>query len=72
MPITTVRRIMQVGGSKTVALPPGWMEAADLNLGDQVRVVADGAVLIMPIGMRLGLEQVQALVEIANRTTTKK
>ncbi len=63
---------MQLGGSKTVALPPGWLAASDLDLGDQVLLLADGAVLIVPKGQRLEMKQMQRLVSIANREAAKK
>jgi antitoxin component of MazEF toxin-antitoxin module len=71
MPFASVRKIMQVGGSKTVALPPSWLEAFNLRLGDELLVVADGIVLIVPPGQRVRCKQVEALAQIANRKATK-
>ncbi len=72
MPVVSLRKIMQLGGSKTIALPPGWLAACNLDLGDQALLIADGAVLIVPKGQRLEMKQVQRLVDIANREATKK
>ena len=40
MPFESVRKIMQVGGSKTVALPPSWLRALGLGLGDDLLVLS--------------------------------
>jgi antitoxin component of MazEF toxin-antitoxin module len=71
MPFVSSRRIIQVGGSKTVAVPPAWLDACELDLGDKVLLVADGAVLIVPPGMRLTSKQLEPLIEIVNRSAAK-
>ena len=62
---------MQVGGSKTVALPPAWLDAFGLRLGDDVLVLADGALLVVPPGQRVQVKQLQTLADIANRRANK-
>jgi antitoxin component of MazEF toxin-antitoxin module len=62
---------MRVGGSKTVALPPPWLEALNLGLGDKLLVLADGALLVVPPGQRVQVKQLQTLVDIANRRAAK-
>ncbi len=71
MPFASVRKIMQVGGSKTVALPPYWLEAFNLRLGDELLVLADGIVLVVPPGERVQPKQLQVLAQIANRRASK-
>jgi len=71
MPFVSVRKILQVGGSKTVALPPPWLEAFGLGLGDELLVLADGALVVMPLGQRVQVKQLQTLADIANKRATK-
>ncbi|MGA2628226.1 MAG: hypothetical protein ABSF63_14335 [Candidatus Bathyarchaeia archaeon] len=71
MPFASVRKIMQVGGSKTAALPPPWLEAFGLGLGDEVLLLADGALLVVAPGQRVQVKQLQTLADIANRRATK-
>jgi antitoxin component of MazEF toxin-antitoxin module len=71
MPFASIRKIMQVGGSKTVALPPPWLEALNLGLGDELLVLADGALLVVPPGQRVQVKQLQTLADIANRRVAK-
>ena len=47
---------MAVGGSRVVALPPDWLAALGLDLGDAVDVIYDSIVLVKPQSMRLDLE----------------
>jgi antitoxin component of MazEF toxin-antitoxin module len=67
MPVVAVRKVLSAGNSRVVTLPPGWLDAAGLALGDDVLVIADGAVLIVPQGMRVERSQIDTLVEVANR-----
>lgn len=53
MPACSRRRIMAVGGSKVVAMPPDWLAAFELHLGDTVEVIYDSVVLIKPQEMRI-------------------
>ena len=71
MPIRTKRRIIAVGGSKSVSLPPCWLDAADLDLGDEVTMVADGVVLIAVKGTRIDAKHLAPLVQIINRGASK-
>jgi antitoxin component of MazEF toxin-antitoxin module len=71
MPFASIRKIIQVGGSKTVALPPPWLEALNLGLGDELLVLADGALLVVPPGQRVQVKQLQTLADIANRRASK-
>jgi antitoxin component of MazEF toxin-antitoxin module len=71
MPIASVRKIIQVGGSRSVSIPPDWLDAAGLDLGDQILLVADGVILIAPKGIKLQPKQLEPLIEIVNRRGVK-
>jgi antitoxin component of MazEF toxin-antitoxin module len=53
MPAVSKRKVLKVGGSRTVALPPQWLDAFNLTIGNEVEVVYDSIVLIRPAGMKL-------------------
>ena len=55
-----------------MSLPPCWLDACELGLGDQVLLVADGAVLIVPPGVRLTSKQLEPLVTIVNKRYESK
>jgi antitoxin component of MazEF toxin-antitoxin module len=71
MPIVSFRKIIRTGGSRTVALPPAWLNALDLKLGSVLLMVADGVILITPPGMKLQPKQLDPLIEVINRSATK-
>ena len=64
MPIISERKIIQVGGSRSVSLPPGWLNAAGLDLGDEIVLVADGVILIAARGTKLRPKQLRPLIHI--------
>jgi hypothetical protein len=41
------RKIINLNGSKVVALPPDWLRASHLGCGDSVEVVSDGPLVII-------------------------
>ena len=51
MPAKTERKILKVGPSKAVALPPDWLRALNLRLGDTIEVLYNFIVLIKPKGV---------------------
>jgi len=53
---TLPRKIIRQGTSKVVALPPDWLRAFGLDLGDEVDVVYDGVVIVKPQGLQLDPE----------------
>ena len=67
MPIVNMRKVIQAGGSKAVALPPAWLRALNLDLGSDLLLVADGAILIVPQNMRLQSKSLEHLVQVVNR-----
>jgi antitoxin component of MazEF toxin-antitoxin module len=58
MPLRLERKILDVGGSKSVAIPPGWLAAYNLTSGDKVDVLVDSVVIVKPKGLHLDLELV--------------
>lgn len=56
MPAKMVRKILQSGGSKVTALPPNWLRAFGIKVGDDVEVIYNSIVLIKPQGVKLDLE----------------
>jgi len=45
-PAKTERKVIRVGGSHAVALPPHWLCAFNLKVGDAVDVIYDNVVII--------------------------
>ena len=64
MPAKTTRKLVKVGGSKAVALPPDWLRALKLELGDVLEVFYDSVVLIKPKGMKLSTEFLKRELDI--------
>ena len=56
MPALSQRRILSVGGSKAVALPPAWLAALGLDIGDDVIILYDSIVMIKPKGLKVSRE----------------
>ena len=48
MPMKQKRRIIQLGRSRVIALPKGWLEYRDLKKGDEVEIVIDEELTIRP------------------------
>jgi len=46
MPTLDEKKLMKVGSSTVVAMPPGWLRYHGLTAGDTVEVIADGKVII--------------------------
>jgi antitoxin component of MazEF toxin-antitoxin module len=53
MPAVSKRKVLKVGGSKTVALPPQWLNAFKLDIGNEVELIYNSVVLIKPAGIKL-------------------
>lgn len=68
----TTRKILRVGGSKTVAMPPDWLRALELDLGDLVEVVYDSIVLVMPKTQELDLDFVIRELKLLGAHRRKK
>jgi len=56
MPAKIVRKVLRSGDSKVTALPPDWMRAFGINIGDTVEVLYDFVVLIKPKNLKLDPE----------------
>ena len=55
-PAKTERKVIRVGGSQAVALPPHWLCAFNLKVGDTVEVIYDSVVVIKPKKAKLDTE----------------
>jgi antitoxin component of MazEF toxin-antitoxin module len=49
MPHEEIRKILKVGNSLAVTLPQDWAKYFQLSQGDEVKVVSNGSVLIVPL-----------------------
>jgi antitoxin component of MazEF toxin-antitoxin module len=48
MPHEETRKIIRVGNSLAVTMPKDWVQYFQLNQGDEVKVVSNGSIVIMP------------------------
>jgi len=55
-PAKTERKVIRVGGSQAVALPPHWLCAFNLKVGDVVDVIYDSVVIVKPKRAKLDPE----------------
>ena len=55
-PAKTERKVIRVGGSQAVALPPHWLCAFNLKVGDVLDIIYDNVVIIKPKRAKLDPE----------------
>jgi len=55
-PAKTERKVIRVGGSQAVALPPHWLCAFNLKVGDVLDIIYDSVVIIKPKRAKLDPE----------------
>ena len=53
MPAKIDRKVLRSGDSKVTALPPDWLRAFNINIGDTVEILYDFVILIKPKGIKL-------------------
>lgn len=53
MPAKIDRKILRSGDSKVTALPPDWLRAFKINIGDKVEVFYNSIVIIKPKNFKL-------------------
>lgn len=63
MPSEVERKIMKHGTSGVVAIPIGYRKYHDLNPGDEVKVLYDGVVLIVPKDREHILKEKKELID---------
>ena len=56
LPATSTRHVLMSGTSKCIALPPDWLRAFGLEVGDVVDVLYDSLLLVKPRNLRLDLD----------------
>jgi antitoxin component of MazEF toxin-antitoxin module len=66
------RKILKEGGSRTVALPPHWLNALGLDRGDVVEVVYNDLVLVMPIDFSVDPDSLRRELEWIMRIRKSK
>jgi len=71
MPAVSKRKVLKVGGSRTVALPPQWLNAFNLNIGNEVELVYNSIVLIKPAGMKLDHTLLRKEIELLTTLEAK-
>ncbi|HXQ91960.1 MAG TPA: hypothetical protein VN739_03070 [Nitrososphaerales archaeon] len=71
MPIKSDRKIIQVGGSKVVALPPGWLSAYNLRLGDTVELFADSLLFIKPKALTIDSQLIRRELRLLAETRSR-
>jgi antitoxin component of MazEF toxin-antitoxin module len=53
MPAKVERKILEIGKSKATALPPDWLRALKLGIGDSVEMLYNFIVIIKPKNVKL-------------------
>ena len=58
MPLKLERKIIEVGGSLSVTIPPGWFSAYNLTPGDKVDVLVNSVVIVKPKSLSMDVDLV--------------
>lgn len=66
-PAKTERKVIRVGGSHAVALPPHWLCAFNLKVGDVLDVIYDSVVIVKPKQAKLDPELFLRELEILTK-----
>jgi len=56
MPAKMERKILKSGDSKCTALPPDWLRAFNIEVGDKIDVLYNSIVIVKPKGFKLDAE----------------
>jgi len=56
MPARSLRHVIRCGTSKGLTLPPDWLRAFELVVGDAVDVLYDSVLLVKPRALELDLD----------------
>jgi antitoxin component of MazEF toxin-antitoxin module len=71
MPLLVERKIIDVGGSRSVTIPPGWLAAYNLTSGDTVDVLVNSVVIVKPkwlnIDYELLVRELKLLAKVSRR-----
>lgn len=67
MPAKVLRKILKSGDSKVTALPPNWLRAFNLDVGDRVEILYDSIVLIKAKDTKLDSNFLKKEFEILTR-----
>jgi len=76
MPAKIVRKVLRSGDSKVAALPPDWMRAFGIDVGDTVELLYDIVVLIKPKNLKLDPDflgkELRIMAELEEKEGSKK
>ncbi|MHA1711542.1 MAG: AbrB/MazE/SpoVT family DNA-binding domain-containing protein [Candidatus Freyarchaeota archaeon] len=76
MPAKIDRKILQSGSSKVAALPPDWLRAFKLEVGDQIEIFYDSVVIVKPKGLKVDpnflVKEFKLMAELEEEATTKQ
>jgi len=53
MPAKIERKILRIGDSKAAALPPDWLRAFNIDVGDKIEVIYNSVIIIKPKSLSL-------------------
>ena len=56
MPAKNLRKILKVGCSRAISLPPDWLRAMCLKKGEIVEVLYNSVVIVKPQGMEVDFD----------------
>ena len=56
MPAKIERKILRSGDSKVTALPPDWLRAFNINVGDDIVMLYNSIVIVKPKGFKIDSE----------------
>lgn len=53
MPAKIERKILRIGDSKAATLPPDWLRAFNIDVGDKIEVIYNSVIIIKPKSLSL-------------------
>jgi len=68
MPAQAKRKLMKLGSSAVIAIPPDYRKYHHLNLGDEVEILYDSLVLIIPMNRKHLLIEKKELIDALLRS----
>lgn len=75
-PARRKRKVLKSGASKVVALPPDWLRALNLGVGDTVELLYDSVVIVKPKGVKLDpallSKELEALANLETKGQVKE
>ncbi|RJS89190.1 hypothetical protein CW705_07850 [Candidatus Bathyarchaeota archaeon] len=76
MPAKVDRKILRSGSSKVAALPPDWLRAFKLEVGDQIEIFYDSVVIVKPKGLKIDhnflVKEFELMAKLEKATKTRR